>query len=501
MAENKNFIDSLVVSLGLDTKKFKAGTKSAGEDLKKLRETTRKTGQEISRDGDNAAKFYEKISTAFRSFSALSLATSGFYAISRNFKAVADSFIEMGIASQVLDTSARRLEIWGRTWKVIGGTREGLQGSLSTIQKALTSYHVTGGRESADFITTLQTLGISGIADPSKTPRPALDVLIDLVKALRPRPVGEANFFAGRLGLDKGVVLASRETEAEITRLTQAFAQNVAITEASVKVANEFSTQMERVNQALDRGRSLLFDLFKTPAISGAQELAEGLTYGFDQLGKALDIWRRELNGEKVSETSQSRAQRNNNPLNLRYARQYGARNAEGFAAFPSVKGGIQTGAHQLQLYYKRDRLNTIEQIISKFAPPNENDTESYIRFVSKKTGFGRRQSLDLDDRQTLSKLVYAMALMEDSKTPLKYPDILQSVSESLRGNYTSGILQGIKDTAIPLAQTANTTNNHSSEVNIGEIKIIPPDGNAETLASALRPAINDAFSFNGSLS
>lgn len=40
---------------------------------------------------------------------------------------------------------------------------------------------------------------------------------------------------------------------------------------------------------------------------------------------------------------------------------------------------------------YRRARVRSIEQIIKRFAPPSENNTEAYIDFVCAQTGYNRK--------------------------------------------------------------------------------------------------------------
>lgn len=96
------------------------------------------------------------------------------------------------------------------------------------------------------------------------------------------------------------------------------------------------------------------------------------------------------------------------NPGNLRMP---GAR--QGFARFPSDEAGLSAMARQLQIYANRDKLDTVSGIVSKYAPPSENDTKAYIGDVSRKTGFAPNQKLDLADRATISALVAAMVSHE----------------------------------------------------------------------------------------
>lgn len=53
-----------------------------------------------------------------------------------------------------------------------------------------------------------------------------------------------------------------------------------------------------------------------------------------------------------------------------------------GFAVFDSWSHGLRAGIVLLRNYIERQGFNTVSDIISRFAPSNENNTSAYIRFV-----------------------------------------------------------------------------------------------------------------------
>lgn len=100
---------------------------------------------------------------------------------------------------------------------------------------------------------------------------------------------------------------------------------------------------------------------------------------------------------------------RNNNPGNLRYAKQRGAVQGEGgFAAFATPKAGYQALIDQILLDTKRG--HTLESFLAKYAPPSENDTEAYLKFLETRVGSTRVDPLEKVD---LHALAQAIALME----------------------------------------------------------------------------------------
>lgn len=107
-------------------------------------------------------------------------------------------------------------------------------------------------------------------------------------------------------------------------------------------------------------------------------------------------------------------ADRFNNPANLRAASGYETSNTKSgkFAVFPTLDEGVLASARQLQIYGGRG-INTVNDIVTKWAPSSENDTAEYIRHVVKTTGFGANEKLNLNDPAILAKLISAMATKE----------------------------------------------------------------------------------------
>ena len=77
---------------------------------------------------------------------------------------------------------------------------------------------------------------------------------------------------------------------------------------------------------------------------------------------------------------------RNNNPGNLRFAGQRNATLGEaGFARFESLEEGFIAVIRQVKL--DASRGHTLRTFLNKYAPPSENDTRNYLRFVTQETG------------------------------------------------------------------------------------------------------------------
>ena len=89
----------------------------------------------------------------------------------------------------------------------------------------------------------------------------------------------------------------------------------------------------------------------------------------------------------------------------------------QGFAHFRDTASGVRAIARQLQLYGKRDHLDTVAKIIAKYAPAKDhNNVDAYVKDVVKTTGFGANEKLDLNDKGVLAKLTSAITKHEGRK-------------------------------------------------------------------------------------
>ncbi|UES35499.1 peptidoglycan transglycosylase [Enterobacter phage KKP_3263] len=130
-----------------------------------------------------------------------------------------------------------------------------------------------------------------------------------------------------------------------------------------------------------------------------------------------------------------TRGIRNNNPGNIRVSKDQweGMTGDDGaFVTFDSPESGVRALGKNL-LSYGRQGYDSIEKIINRWAPPNENDTQAYIDSVVAATGIPATQSLDLSDPDTLSSLAQAISFHE---TGSRYnPEVYQQgVARALNG-------------------------------------------------------------------
>ncbi len=112
-----------------------------------------------------------------------------------------------------------------------------------------------------------------------------------------------------------------------------------------------------------------------------------------------------------------TRGELNCNPLNIRrvagqrWKGELPLKGAGGsFVQFETMEWGIRAAFVLLRTYSTKYHANCIRDIISRWAPPSENDTERHIRNVCLWTGFGGNERLT---ETQWPALVKAMARQE----------------------------------------------------------------------------------------
>ena len=117
---------------------------------------------------------------------------------------------------------------------------------------------------------------------------------------------------------------------------------------------------------------------------------------------------------------------RNNNPLNIRVSadKWQGAMGDDGqFVKFETAKHGIRAAAKILKTYATKYQLHSINGIISRWAPPIENNTANYIAMVERRTGIDQHQKLGPEQ---YPNVMAAMIKMENGSNPFSIDEIRQ---------------------------------------------------------------------------
>ena len=84
------------------------------------------------------------------------------------------------------------------------------------------------------------------------------------------------------------------------------------------------------------------------------------------------------------------------------------------FFQFTAPEWGYRALMKTLQTYRRKHGLRTIAEMISRWAPANENDTAAYIRSVCQEMQVNPAYVPDVDDRETMCALAAAISKHEN---------------------------------------------------------------------------------------
>ena len=115
--------------------------------------------------------------------------------------------------------------------------------------------------------------------------------------------------------------------------------------------------------------------------------------------------------------TRPARGERNNNPGNIRHGSKWQGLPAQqtdkDFCQFVSPEYGIRAIYKLLQTYQKKYELNTVESIIDRYAPPNENNTVGYINRAAKDIGVSVNEPISVSSKPVAIALATAIVGVE----------------------------------------------------------------------------------------
>lgn len=99
-----------------------------------------------------------------------------------------------------------------------------------------------------------------------------------------------------------------------------------------------------------------------------------------------------------------------NNPFNIRKSKHNHWKgkiiSLGNFESFITIKYGIRAFILLIYTYRYKYGLVTIRDIIYRYAPPSENDTEKYMNFVARKMGCSPSDEVNVDNFYSFARAV-----------------------------------------------------------------------------------------------
>lgn len=219
--------------------------------------------------------------------------------------------------------------------------------------------------------------------------------------------------------------------------------------------------ELQKYAAVLEKKYSWLTDNPITNLLNGAPG-----TDTANNLGKDTSKWMRENLGIGFRDddgASKPRGIRNNNPGNLNFAGQAGATKESGengrFAVFDSMRDGIAALHRQIKLYVGRG-VDTVEKIVNKYAPAEDNNNVSaYIKQLTGATGMRPDEKIDTENQETVFNLIRGIINHENGKGYVSDQDILGGIQ-------VGSVATSMRQSAMQQPQGGKT------DIHIGEMTV-----------------------------
>lgn len=127
---------------------------------------------------------------------------------------------------------------------------------------------------------------------------------------------------------------------------------------------------------------------------------------------------------------------RNNNPGNLKGElgfMGFKGLDDKGYGTYDTPEAGLRAMAINIRNQQDLHGLNTVADIVTKYAPPDENNTPAYIASVSKALGVKPDEKIDLHDPETLAKFMSASIKQENGTNPYSAKNIMFAAAQAAK--------------------------------------------------------------------
>lgn len=247
-------IDSLVVTLGLDSFGFKKGQTEVKKGLDDTRKNADQTAKDMEAAGKRAASFFGSIRTELLALVGVTLSAQGIKTFITN---MTSDLMRLGIESRALDISAKSLDGWERAAAAAGSTAERMAGTLGNFQKTLTNIRTGGGQDDPLFGALASFAGATGANfdyqndNAEKIMRKIASNWGKLSKDAQRRFGGMFGFDnATQQGLANGSLVQDADRFAKISRAT----------DEATRKALEFNRRLQEMKQNFTAASQVLYE-------------------------------------------------------------------------------------------------------------------------------------------------------------------------------------------------------------------------------------------------
>ena len=252
-------IDSLLVTLGLDSSEFNAGKAKVDKGLKDTGSEADKTGSKFKKTGKDGAEGFETVAKSAAKFLAV---IGGTIVVKRFIEQTIESSAALDRLSKNLNESVSSISAYSNAVEILGGSAAGLQGTMEMLSQAQTELQLTG---QSNLVPYFSALSIS-LADTQGKARPVSELLLDLADRFSKLDRTTANNMGKMMGIDQGTMNLLLKGRSEVELMIAKQKQYGATTKQQAEEATRLQMVMVSTRQSFEAfGRELLS--VATPAL------------------------------------------------------------------------------------------------------------------------------------------------------------------------------------------------------------------------------------------
>lgn len=504
-------IDSLIVELGLDPKKFTQGQKDALTEYKKTQEEMARRSREIESDTNKTSAAFSRLRNHIIGVGAALLGAAGIKEFVSN---VVHTDVEVGRFSKTMNVAVDVLSAWRNVATVTGGTAAGITSTLSNLTNQLQTFTLTG---ESSAIPYFRALGIS-IVDSNGKLKSATDLLYEMADAKQRLHLDNATFttLARAIGIDDATIALMLRGSTEMRKLYEEQKKIGTISKEDTEAANELSKSWnDAANAAQGMGRSVL--TYLTPALTTLldrwtqifTELKKGeiiapysllgRLLGRDSAGRGNVLFNPGLRGSKSANPNTEQfgpPTQSQDDINKFVAMGWSREQAAGIVAGAII--GESNGNHQAvgdggQAYglaqWHPDRQRAFAQWAGKDIRQSTRDEQ--LNFIDFELRQGKEQKAGraLMAAQTAEESARVVTIMSERPAdPAGQANIRAGIASRLnRPNVLSGAGAAVANST---DNSQSSTSTSTSETHIGKVEIHTQAKDADSIAKEITPAL-----------
>jgi hypothetical protein len=186
---------------------------------------------------------------------------------------------QLGLTAKALGVNVSELDAWDQAVKNSGGTAEGFQASLKSLNEKLVGLAI-GGPRSKELERLFKAAGVNA-KDAQGKIKSAIDILPELAKRFASLPTNQAQGLGMRLGLDQATILLLQSGQKNVDALVAKEKALGVVTQAQSEAADKFAAAQLDAQQTL-RGLFITVDQYVIPILTDLLDAFSDVTSFLD---------------------------------------------------------------------------------------------------------------------------------------------------------------------------------------------------------------------------